>query len=148
MQALRLLKKFFWCSRNQSLSLLRGTTKESSTWIQLAPHKVSCQPTAANPLSPAKGFVHASPPQDSPLAFRHECESQVPAQRFERLRMLERDADQPTPCPVCPTYQPTPKRDTKQIKVKLPDGTYFQMSTFGQRNNKEPLSSSLRSSIS
>jgi hypothetical protein len=31
------------------------------------------------------------------------------------------------------------KRDTKQIKVKLPDGTNFQMFAFGQGNNKEYL---------
>ncbi len=31
------------------------------------------------------------------------------------------------------------KRDTKQIKVKLPDGANFQMSAFGQGDNKEYL---------
>jgi hypothetical protein len=31
------------------------------------------------------------------------------------------------------------KGDTKQIRVKLPDGTNFQMSAFDQGNNKEYL---------
>ncbi len=31
------------------------------------------------------------------------------------------------------------KRDIEQIKVKLPDGTNFQMSAYGQGNNKEYL---------
>ena len=31
------------------------------------------------------------------------------------------------------------KRDTKKFKVKLPDGTNFQMSTFGQGKNEEYL---------
>ncbi len=29
------------------------------------------------------------------------------------------------------------KRDTKQIKIKLPDGTNFQMFAFGQGNNED-----------
>ncbi len=31
------------------------------------------------------------------------------------------------------------KRETKQIKVELPDGTKFQMPTYGSGNNKEYL---------
>jgi hypothetical protein len=31
------------------------------------------------------------------------------------------------------------KRDTKQIKAKLPNGTTFKMSAFGQVNNEEYL---------
>jgi len=36
-----------------------------------------------------------------------------------------------------PPVDPHKKRDTEQIKVKLPDGTHFQMSAFWARNNEE-----------
>ncbi len=43
------------------------------------------------------------------------------------------------PIPYVPPIDLHKKRDTKQIKVKLPDGTNFQMSAFGQGNNEEYL---------
>ncbi len=46
----------------------------------------------------------------------------------------------PPPIPFVPPFNLHEKRDTEQIKVKLPaDGTNFQMSAFGQGNNKEYL---------
>jgi hypothetical protein len=41
------------------------------------------------------------------------------------------------PIPYVPPINLHEKRDTKQIKVKFPDGTNFQMSAFGQGNNEE-----------
>ena len=41
------------------------------------------------------------------------------------------------PIPYVPPVDPHKKRDTKQIKVNLPDGTHFQMSAFWARNNEE-----------
>jgi hypothetical protein len=55
---------------------------------------------------------------------------------------LECEKGTPTirpPIPCIPSIDLQEKRDTKQIKVKLSDGTIFQMSAFGQRNNEEYL---------
>jgi len=41
------------------------------------------------------------------------------------------------PIPHVPPIDPHKKRDTEQIKVKLLDGTHFQMSAFRARNNEE-----------
>ena len=41
------------------------------------------------------------------------------------------------PIPYVPPTDPYKKRDTEQIKVKLPDGTHFQMSAFRAGNNEE-----------
>jgi len=41
------------------------------------------------------------------------------------------------PIPYVPPIDPHEKPDTKQIKVKLPDGTHFQMSAFRAGNNGE-----------
>jgi hypothetical protein len=43
------------------------------------------------------------------------------------------------PIPYVPPIDLHKKRDIKQIKVKLPNGTNFQMSAFGQENNEEYL---------
>ncbi len=43
------------------------------------------------------------------------------------------------PIPYIPPADLHEKRETKQIKVKLPDGTKFQMPTYGTGNNEEYL---------
>ncbi len=43
------------------------------------------------------------------------------------------------PIPYVPPTDLHKKRETEQIKVKLPDGMKFQMLTYGSRNNKEYL---------
>jgi hypothetical protein len=43
------------------------------------------------------------------------------------------------PIPYVPPTDLLKKRETKQIKVELPDGTKFQMPTYGSGNNKEYL---------
>jgi hypothetical protein len=43
------------------------------------------------------------------------------------------------PIPYVPLTDLHEKRETKQIKVKLPNGTKFQMPTYGSWNNKEYL---------
>jgi hypothetical protein len=43
------------------------------------------------------------------------------------------------PIPYVPPINIHKKRDTEQIKVKLPDWTNLQMSAFGQENNEENL---------
>jgi hypothetical protein len=43
------------------------------------------------------------------------------------------------PIPYVPPIDLHKKRDTEQIKVKLPEGINFQMSIFGQGNNEEYL---------
>jgi hypothetical protein len=43
------------------------------------------------------------------------------------------------PIPYVPPIDLHENRDTNKIKVKLPDGTNFQMSAFSQGNNKEYL---------
>ncbi len=43
------------------------------------------------------------------------------------------------PIPYVPPVDLQEKREPKQIKVKLPDRTNFQMATFGNGNNKEYL---------
>jgi hypothetical protein len=54
--------------------------------------------------------------------------------------MQERDADRLTPDPVCPfPINLNDKRDIEKNMVKLPDGTNFQMSAFGQGKNDEYL---------
>ncbi len=66
----------------------------------------------------------------------HEYDPHIPIQRSQGLGVQEGDVD-------CPTYIPSinlhEKRDTQQIKVKLPNGTNFQMSAFGQGNNEDSL---------
>jgi len=41
------------------------------------------------------------------------------------------------PIPYVPPVDPHEKQGTEQIKVKLPDGTHFQMSAFRAGNNEE-----------
>jgi hypothetical protein len=43
------------------------------------------------------------------------------------------------PIPYVPPTDLLKKQETKQIKVELPDGTKFQMPTYGSGNNKEYL---------
>jgi hypothetical protein len=43
------------------------------------------------------------------------------------------------PIPYVPPPDLHKKRETEQIKVEIPDGTKFQMSTYGTGNNKEYL---------
>ncbi len=43
------------------------------------------------------------------------------------------------PIPYVPPSDLHKKREMEQIKVELPDGTKFQMPTYGSRNNKEYL---------
>jgi hypothetical protein len=43
------------------------------------------------------------------------------------------------PIPYVPPTDLHEKRETKQMKVELPDGTKFQMPTYGSGNNKEYL---------
>jgi hypothetical protein len=43
------------------------------------------------------------------------------------------------PIPYVPPADLHEKRETKQIKVELPDGTKFQMPTYGSGNNEEYL---------
>jgi hypothetical protein len=43
------------------------------------------------------------------------------------------------PIPYVPPTDLPKKWETKQIKVELPDGTKFQMPTYGSGNNKEYL---------
>jgi hypothetical protein len=43
------------------------------------------------------------------------------------------------PIPYVPPTDLHEKQETKQIKVELPDGTKFQMPTYGSGNNKEYL---------
>jgi hypothetical protein len=88
MQALHLLKKLFWHSGNQSLSLIGDAHQGIYTRIQdFALCKVSCQMIVRNPMSPAKESVQASSPQESALAICNEYNPQVPTQRPQGLRM-------------------------------------------------------------
>jgi hypothetical protein len=97
---------------------------ESSTRIQdFALSKVYCRQTMENPPSPTKEFVPVSPPQDSLLPFCQECESQVPAQRFKDSEYKKGTLTIWPPIPHVPPINLREKRDTKQIKVELPDGT-------------------------
>jgi hypothetical protein len=60
----------------------------------------------------------------------------------EGLKDLEWERETLTfrpPIPYVPPIDLHKKRDTKQIKVKLPDWTNFQMSVYGQGNKKEYL---------
>jgi hypothetical protein len=43
------------------------------------------------------------------------------------------------PIPYVPPTDLHKKQETKQFKVKIPDGTKFQMHTYGSNNNKEYL---------
>ncbi len=43
------------------------------------------------------------------------------------------------PIPYVPPTNLHKKRETEQIKVKLPNGTKFQMPTYGSGNNEEYL---------
>ena len=60
----------------------------------------------------------------------------------EGLKNAECEKGTPPVRPPIPYVPPTDlheKRETEQIKVELPDGTKFQMPTFGSGNNKEYL---------
>jgi hypothetical protein len=60
----------------------------------------------------------------------------------EGLKNAECEKGTPPVRPPIPYVPPTDlhkKRETKQIKVELPDGTKFQMPTYGSGNNKEYL---------
>ncbi len=60
----------------------------------------------------------------------------------EGLKNAECEKGTPPARPPIPYVPPTDllkKRETEQIKVELPDGTKFQMPTYGSGNNKEYL---------
>jgi hypothetical protein len=60
----------------------------------------------------------------------------------EGLKSAECEKGTPPVRPPIPYVPPTDlhkKRETEQIKVELPDGTKFQMPTYGSGNNKEYL---------
>ncbi len=60
----------------------------------------------------------------------------------EGLKNVECKKDTPLVRPPIPYVPPTDlleKQETKQIKVELPDGTKFQMPTYGSGNNEEYL---------
>jgi hypothetical protein len=108
MRALRLLEKFFRCSRNQFLSLVGEAHQGVNTRIQdFALGKVSYQLTAGNPPSLAKAFVQASSPQDYALAVHHVCDPQVPTQWPQGLGMRKKNADYLPPYPIRISYQLT-----------------------------------------
>ena len=52
--------------------------------------------------------------------------------KYERRNVVNRP-----PIPYDPPVDPHEKRDTEQIKVKLPDGTHFPMSAFWAGNIEE-----------
>jgi hypothetical protein len=115
-------------------------TKESSTRIQdFALCKVSCQLTAGNPTSPAKESIQASSPQDLALAFFMSMTHKFLPKDLKDSECEIGTLTIQTPIPYVPPINLHEKRDAKQIKVKLPDGTNFQMSTFGQGNNRKYL---------
>jgi hypothetical protein len=61
---------------------------------------------------------------------------------LEGLKNAECEKGTPPVRPPIPYVPPTDllkKWETKQIKVELPDGTKFQMPTYGSGNNKEYL---------
>jgi hypothetical protein len=61
---------------------------------------------------------------------------------LEGLKNAECKKSMPSVRPPIPYVPPTnlhKKRETEQIKVKLPDGTKFQMPTYGSGNNEEYL---------
>ncbi len=58
----------------------------------------------------------------------------------EGLKIAECKKGMPPVRPPIPYAPPTDlhkKQDTEQIKVELPDGTKFQMPTYGSGNNEE-----------
>jgi hypothetical protein len=61
---------------------------------------------------------------------------------LDGLKNVECEKGTPPVRPPIPYVPPTElheKRETEQIKVELPDGTKFQMPTYGSGNNKEYL---------
>ncbi len=141
------LRKHCICWKNVSSSvetspssLLGKPTKESSTRIQgFALHEVSCQSTSGNPPSPAGESIQASPFQDPLWQFAMSTSHKSLSECLKDLECKKGTLTIHPSIPYVPPIDLHEKRDTKQIKVKLTDGTNIQMST---------LSTSLPSSIS
>ncbi len=122
---------------NQSLSIAdqiqQGTPLPSQNF---ALSKVSSGSSSKDPTSPAQESFQASFIGDSVLA--------VSSLKSLPEGLKNAKCEKGT-LPVWPLFQYVPptglhkKRETEQIKVKLPDGPKFQMLTYGSGNNEECL---------
>ncbi len=92
-----------------------------------------------DPTSPAQESFQVSSFGDSALAVRHEFKPQVPAGRPKNAECKKGMPPVRPPIPYVPPTDLHEKQETEQIKVKLLNGTKFQMPTYGSGNNKEYL---------
>jgi hypothetical protein len=90
-------------------------------------------------MNPTQESFQASSFEDSALAVRHEFKPQVPAGRPKNAKCKKGTPPVRPPILYVPPTDLHEKRETEQIKVKLPNRTKFQMLTYGSGNNKEYL---------
>ncbi len=139
-QRWRLLKTSFEAIGNQSLSI--------AEWVdQRTPYQVKILPSAKFQADPLRRILRVLPKSsfkrlllDTPLW--QYATSSILKSLPEGLKNAEcKQGTTPVrlPIPYVPPTDLLEKWETKQIKVELPDGTKFQMPTYGSGNNEEYL---------
>ncbi len=135
-----MLKTLFKAIGNQSLSVAK--------WVnQGTPYQVKILLSAKFQADPLQRILRVLPNSSfkhlllETLLWQYAMSSNLKSP-LEGLKNAECKKGMPPVRPPIPYVPPTDlleKRETKQIKVELPDGTKFQMPTYGSGNNEEYL---------
>jgi hypothetical protein len=135
-----LLKTLFWCSGTSPSPPPGKSNKEPSTKIkilQLAEYQADPlrRILRVPPKSSVKHLILETPLWQ--YAMSSNLESPPEGLKNAKCEKGKLIAQPPIPC-VLP-LELHKKQETEQIKVKMPDGTNFQMAAFGYGNNEEYL---------
>ncbi len=90
-------------------------------------------------MSSAKEYIQATSYQDLLWQYTMSKTHKSLPEGLKDSECKKRMLTIQPPIPYVPPINLHKKRDTEQIKVKLPNGTKFQMSAFGQGDNEEYL---------
>jgi hypothetical protein len=132
-----LLKTAVEATGNQSLSIAKPVD-------QGTPYQVKILLSAKFHADPLHRILRVPPKSpffigDSTLAVRHEFKLKSPPEGLKNAECKKGTLHVRPPIPYVLPTDSHKKRETEQIKVELPDGTKFQMPTYGSGNNKEYL---------
>jgi hypothetical protein len=125
---------------NQSLSVAEPVH-------QGTPYQVKILPSAMFQADPLRRIVQVSPKSSfkrlflaTPLwQYAMSLNLKSPLKGLKNAECEKGTPPVRPPIPYAPPTDLLEKRETEQIKVELPDGTKFQMPTFGSGNNEEYL---------
>jgi hypothetical protein len=100
--------------------------------------EVPIESSSENPTSPAQEFLQASLIGNSALAVQlGSTNLKSPSEGLKNVKCKKGTPPVRPPIPYVPPTDLHEKQESGQIKVKLLDGTKFQMSTYSSGNNEE-----------